>query len=57
MERNSAWVGSVRDKVDFSPKDTAQVAAFLSTQREARQVRPLPKSRSVGFQPTHEPEH
>lgn len=37
-ERNAAWVGRARDNVDFSPKDAPQVAAFLSAERDARQV-------------------
>lgn len=39
VERNSAWVGRARDAVDFSPKDLAQVAAFLGPEAAARQVR------------------
>eukprot|EP00887_Chlorella_sp_A99_P000978 scaffold5.g978.t1 len=35
IERNVAFVGRARDQVDFSPKDAAQVAAFLAREREA----------------------
>ncbi|EFJ50433.1 hypothetical protein VOLCADRAFT_88772 [Volvox carteri f. nagariensis] len=35
VQRNVAWVGVARDRVDFGPKDTAKVQAFLRTEREA----------------------
>ncbi len=34
-----AFVGRARDSVEFSPKDSSQVAAFLVREREAKQVR------------------
>ena len=37
-ERNSAWVGRARDKVDFAPKDAQQVASFLAVERDMHQV-------------------
>lgn len=39
LERNMAFVTQRRQQVDFSPKDTAQVTAFLQTESAANQVR------------------
>jgi len=39
LERNMAFVSQRRQQVDFSPKDTAQVNAFLQTESAANQVR------------------
>lgn len=38
IERNAAFVGKARDRVEFSPKDLTQVAGFLAKEREAKQV-------------------
>lgn len=38
LERNMAYVAQRRQQVDFSPKDTAQVNAFLKQESEAKQV-------------------
>ena len=43
-ERNSAWVGRARDKIDFAPKDAQQVALFLATERDAHQVTSLSRA-------------
>ena len=37
--RNIQWVGSQRDRVDFSPKDVAKVSAFLKEEAAAGKVR------------------
>lgn len=39
LERNAAFVAQKRQQVDFSPKDTAQVNAFLAKESAANQVR------------------
>ena len=36
--RNVKWVGNQRDRVDFSPKDTARVQAFLREEEKAGKV-------------------
>ena len=38
LERNMAYVAQRRQQVDFSPKDTVQVNAFLKSESETNQV-------------------
>lgn len=38
VERNARFVGRARDQADFSPKDLAQVGAFLAKEAAAKQV-------------------